>query len=303
MEFTIYQGSRQGGRKINQDRIAHSYSRDTLIMVVADGMGGHTNGEIAAQIAVRIIIERFQKQADAAIDDPLFFLQDAILRAHAAIAEYAMEFSMLETPRTTCVACIIQNDVAYWAHVGDSRLYLFRGLKLLAQTRDHSKIQQLIDQGIISEAESLSHPERNKIYSCLGGESTPHITLSRKTPVQPGDILLLATDGLWGLFSPDELASILFAGPLMESVPKLMDYAESRGGGEGDNLSAVAVSWGKEDTSRPLVSTITMPLGDFTTQIDQLDVGKQDAAGNTLSEEEIEVAIAEIQAAIKKYSK
>jgi serine/threonine protein phosphatase PrpC len=300
MEFTIYQGSRPGGRKVNQDRIAHSYTRNSLIMVVTDGMGGHTNGEIAAQIAARIIIERFQKQADVTIKDPQFFLEDTIMRAHSAITEYANEFSMLETPRTTCVICLIQDDLAYWAHVGDSRLYFFRGLKLLAQTRDHSKIQHLLDQGLINESEIASHPERNKIYSCLGGESAPQITLSRKTPVLPGDIILLSSDGLWGMFSPDEIASILVAAPLMEAVPKLMDFAELRAGNEGDNLSAVAVSWGKEDTNRPLVSTITMPLGDYQTHIDQIDLSRQ---GNEMSEEDIEIAIAEIQSAIKKYSK
>ena len=126
MRFTIFQESRKGSRKVNQDRIAYTYSRDTLLLVVADGMGGHAGGEIAAQIAVRLFIERFQQEAKPILKNPLKFLQDSMLRAHAALGSYANQFSMLETPRTTCVACIVQAGHAYWAHVGDSRLYLFR---------------------------------------------------------------------------------------------------------------------------------------------------------------------------------
>ena len=126
MRFTIFQESRKGSRKVNQDRIAYTYSRDTLLLVVADGMGGHAGGEIAAQIAVRLFIERFQQEAKPILKNPLKFLQDSMLRAHAALGSYANQFSMLETPRTTCVACIVQAGHAYWAHVGDSRLYLYR---------------------------------------------------------------------------------------------------------------------------------------------------------------------------------
>ena len=149
MRFTIFQESRKGSRKVNQDRIAYTYSRDTLLLVVADGMGGHAGGEIAAQIAVRLFIERFQQEAKPILKNPLKFLQDTMLRAHAALGSYANQFSMLETPRTTCVACIVQAGHAYWAHVGDSRLYLYRQGGLIGQTKDHSKVQYLVDQGII----------------------------------------------------------------------------------------------------------------------------------------------------------
>ena len=104
MRFTIFQESRKGAREVNQDRIAYTYSRETLLLVIADGMGGHVGGEIAAQIAVRLFIERFQQEAKPILRNPLKFMQETMLRAHAALGSYASQFSMLETPRTTCVA-------------------------------------------------------------------------------------------------------------------------------------------------------------------------------------------------------
>ena len=169
MRFTIFQESRKSQRKVNQDRLAYTYSRDTLLLVVADGMGGHAGGEIAAQIAVRLFIERFQQEAKPTLKNPLKFLQDTMLRAHSALGSYANQFSMLETPRTTCVSCIVQSNYAYWAHAGDSRLYLFRQGGLIGQTKDHSKVQYLVDQGIIDAEAAATHPDRNRIFSCLGG--------------------------------------------------------------------------------------------------------------------------------------
>ncbi|HTL26219.1 MAG TPA: protein phosphatase 2C domain-containing protein, partial [Burkholderiales bacterium] len=125
MRFTIFQESRKGAREVNQDRIAYTYSRETLLLVVADGMGGHLGGEIAAQIAVRLFIERFQQEAKPILRNPLKFMQETLLRAHAALGAYSAQSSMLETPSTTCVACIVQAGHAYWVHVGDSRLYLY----------------------------------------------------------------------------------------------------------------------------------------------------------------------------------
>ena len=179
MRFTIFQDSRKGSRKVNQDRIAYTYGRDTLLLVVADGMGGHAGGEIAAQICARLFIERFQQEAKPVLKHPVQFLQDSMLRAHAALGSYAAQFSMLETPRTTCVACVVQAGQAYWAHVGDSRLYLFRQGGLIGQTKDHSKVQYLIDQGQISDDDVATHPDRNKIFSCLGGLVDPVIDVSR----------------------------------------------------------------------------------------------------------------------------
>jgi len=304
MRFTIFQESRKGSRKVNQDRIAYTFSRDTLLLVVADGMGGHAGGEIAAQIAVRLFIERFQQEAKPILKNPLKFLQDTMVRAHAALGSYANQFSMLETPRTTCVCCIVQAGHAYWGHVGDSRLYLFRQGGLIGTTKDHSKVQYLVDQGIIGADEVVAHPDRNKIFSCLGGLVDPVIDLSRRTPLRNGDILVLCTDGLWSVFDQSEIATWLTSTPILTTAPQMMREGEKRGGPDGDNLSTIVVRWGPETLTDEQTTTITetLGLGEFETQIDRtLTLTDRKGTQRDLTDDEIEHAIEEIQSTIQKY--
>ena len=297
-------GQPQGSRKVNQDRIAYTYSRDTLLLVVADGMGGHAGGEIAAQIAVRLFIERFQQEAKPILKNPLKFLQDSMLRAHAALGSYANQFSMLETPRTTCVACIVQAGHAYWAHVGDSRLYLYRQGGLIGQTKDHSKVQYLVDQGIIGAKDVAEHPDRNKIFSCLGGLVDPVIDLGKRTPLRNGDVIVMCTDGMWSVIRRRRCATWLTSTPILKTAPQMMREAEKRGGPDGDNLSAIVVRWGPETLTDEPSTTITetLGLGEFQTQIDRtLTLTDRKGVQRDLSDDEIERAIAEIQATIQRY--
>ncbi|MEP7275634.1 MAG: PP2C family serine/threonine-protein phosphatase [Betaproteobacteria bacterium] len=306
MRFTIFQDSRKGARKVNQDRLAYTYGRDTLLLVVADGMGGHAGGEIAAQICVRLFIERFQQEAKPVLRNPLKFLQETLLRAHAALGSYANQFSMLETPRTTCVACIVQASHAYWAHAGDSRFYLFRQGALIGNTKDHSKVQYLVDQGLIGPADISEHPDRNKVFSCLGGLVDPVIDLSRRTPLRNGDVMVLCTDGVWTGLSQGEMATWLTSAPILNTAPKMMDQAEKKGGPDGDNLSAIVVRWGPETLTDDPQSTVTdtLGLGEFATEIDHTMTLKQRRGPQRdLTDDEIERAIAEIQSTIQKYRK
>jgi PPM family protein phosphatase len=302
MRFTIFQDSRKGSRRMNQDRLAYTYGRDTLLLVVADGMGGHAGGEIAAQICVRLFIERFQQQAKPVLKNPFTFLQDSMQRAHQALGSYASQFSMLETPRTTCVACVVQAGRAYWAHVGDSRLYLYRQGKLIAETKDHSKVQYLVDKGIIGAEAAKTHPERNRIFSCLGGIVDPVIDLGKRTPLRNGDVVVMCTDGLWSVLSQSEIANWLTSAPILQTAPRMMDDAEARAGAESDNLSLIVVRWGSDDPLSTL--TETMHLGEFETQINEtLTLSDRTGAQRDLSDDEIERAIAEIQATIQRYRK
>jgi serine/threonine protein phosphatase PrpC len=306
VKFTIYQESRPGKRPNNEDRLAHCYSRDALLMVVADGMGGHYYGEVAAQIAVQCVTEAFQREANPKIHDPFSFINRTMLNAHCAILDFTNTHKLQDSPRTTCVACLIQDSIAYWAHAGDSRLYVIRGGRVLTRTRDHSRVQLLIDQGMISPAQAPFHPDRNKVYSCLGGRQDPDIELSRKTPLEAGDVVALCTDGLWGLYPDDLLAAALKNENLMKSVPELMEQADGRGGQNADNLSIVAVRWednyvepGSSNSST--IHTQTMPLGAITTRLDEF--GRNPKYRTELTDDEIERAIQEIRSTIQKYSK
>lgn len=302
MRFTIYQESRQGGRANNEDRTTYCYSRDALLMVVADGMGGHHYGEIAAQIAVQTLSDTFQREARPLLADPFRFLQKAMTNAHHAILDYTSRHRLKDTPRTTCVACVVQENIAYWAHAGDSRLYMMRGGKTIAQTKDHSRIRLLIEEGMISEAQAAIHPDRNKIYSCLGSPTPPEIEFSRKMPLEHGDILLLCTDGLWGVLPGDMMTTALKGANLLQAVPMLLNQAETRGGAHGDNLSVVAVRWEEsyvEDASSA-ISTQTMAQDEVTTRLEEF--GRAPSYKSDLSEDEIEKAIEEIRAAIDKYN-
>jgi serine/threonine protein phosphatase PrpC len=302
MRFTIYQESRVGGRANNEDRTTYCYSRDALLMVVADGMGGHHYGEIAAQIAVQTLADTFQREAKPLLADPFRFLQKSMTNAHHAILDYTTRHKLRDTPRTTCVACVVQDNVAYWAHAGDSRLYLMREGRVIAQTKDHSRIRLLIEEGMINEAQAAFHPDRNKIYSCLGSPTPPEIEFSRKTPLNHGDILLLCSDGLWGEMSGDMMAVALKGSNLLLAVPMILNQAETKGGPHRDNLSVVAVRW--EDAyveeASSAISTQTMSQDEVTTRLEEF--GRNPAYKSELSDEEIEKAIDEIRNAIDKYN-
>ena len=209
MQFAIYQESRRGARKSNQDRIAYWYSRNALLILLADGMGGHLHGDVAAEIAVRFITEAFRREARPRLPDPRAFLRQALGGAHRAIVGRADDLGLAETPRTTCVACVVQDDLAYWGHAGDSRLYHIRDGTVVAQTKDHSLVQQLVDSGRVRAEAVATHPERNRIFNCLGSARPPRLDLSEATPLNPGDTLIVCSDGFWSPLSGKTISSAL----------------------------------------------------------------------------------------------
>ncbi len=303
MRFTIFQDSHIGGRKVNQDRLAYSYSKDVLLMVIADGMGGHARGEIAAEVAVNSLTNRFQQEARTTLRRPKEFLESAIHSAHRAIVAFADQHDMLECPRTTIVACIVQNGKAFWAHSGDSRLYFVRGGKLAGATKDHSRVQQLIDSGVITPEQAAVHPDKNKIYNCLGGVLPPLITHSEEWNLKVGDTILMSTDGFWGPLNADFIAAKLQREDIVSLMPKLMEEAERKAGADSDNLSVIGLTWEHQDDEEPPSTvTITEPVEGFTTS--SLNTTQQfSSAKDEISDEEIQKAIDEIQSAIKKVSK
>ena len=299
MRFIIFQDSKLGDRDGNEDRVGYSYSRDVLLMTVADGMGGHLGGEVAAEIAITEITRRFQNEARHKLKKPFDFLVSAIQSAHRAIVSHAVEQNLLECPRTTVVACIVQNGNAYWAHAGDSRLYLLRKGQVVARTQDHSRVQMMIDAGELTPEAAARHPERNKIFSCLGGVVPPQISTGREFPLETGDTILLSTDGFWAQIPGSILGSVLVKQPVVEVMPGLLEEAQRRARGESDNLSVVAMTWEGQDNA-DVADTQQLEVG-FTTSsntTEQLE-GKGDGDAD-VTEEDIERAINEIQDAIRR---
>lgn len=300
MQFSVYQESLIGGRKVNQDRMGYSFTRDALLLVLADGMGGHLRGEMAATIAMQTLASMFQQQANPYVKKPERFLEDAFFAAHREIHRYKAIHNLPETPRTTITACLIQHNNAIWAHCGDSRLYWMRNGQILARTRDHSRLETLISQGKVDPSERATHPDRNKLFNCLGAPNLPIVEISRRASMMPGDILLLCSDGLWSTMPDHVLAQRLQDQTIMRAIPELLKEAVAIAGKQADNATALAVMWqgSKDLDALASISTHTLPIGSVTTTIQEAPPEQNTV--DSFDEHEIEKAIAEIRGAIQK---
>ena len=298
MRFSIYQDSLIGARASNQDRMGYCYTRDSLLMLVADGMGGHLRGEVAAHLALQVAAATFQEDARPMLADPPAFLERAMRRAHREILRYQDTHGLPESPRTTIVACVVQGGRAWWAHAGDSRLYLLRDGRVLMRTRDHSKVQSLIDLGLIDERDSCTHPERNKVMNCLGSPFEPTIELGGDVALEPGDTLMLCSDGVWSALPEDALIEPLTVESVLSGVPRLVQQAVGHAGPMADNATVLAMTW-ESDVEGAVRSSQDVPEGAITTTI-AVGMIEENAPGETLTEDEIERTIREIREAISR---
>src|SRR4051812_4242117 len=297
MKYSITQASLLGARRTNQDRVAHWASREALLIVVADGMGGHLHGEIAAEIAVEALGRAFAQEATPRVAQPADFLVRGIAFAHETILREAERRELSEAPRTTVVACLVQGGFAYWGHIGDSRLYLLRNGRIHARTRDHSIVQHLVDTGRIREEAVAFHPERNRILQCLGGVQPPRVETGTER-LAKDDIVLLCSDGLWGPLTQRQMLNALIGQPLEEAVAGLVALAEIRAGEDCDNTSVIAISWGQEAVRLPEDGPPTLPYNELATDVRDFTATELDYL--RMSDEDVEKAIDEIKAALRK---
>lgn len=293
MKFTIAQDTRIGQRRENQDRIAHWRTPECVLLAVADGLGGHAYGEVAAQMAIEMLGEAFAREAKPKIADPGAFLFRVFGAAHAALLREADRRRLDDTPRTVLVACIIQDGRAVWTHVGDSRLYLLRQGRILHRTRDHTLVQQLIDEGRIREEAIASHPERNRLLQCIGGYEVPRPDPASSTPLEKGDLLVLCSDGFWGPLTQRHMLHSLLTRPLDRAIPELVELAEARAGGHSDNISVVAMAWHEEG-----LTLDRTPAGGTQTEIKDLTATELDYM--RMTDEDVEKAINELKSALRK---
>ena len=297
MKCTFAQETRPGRRPYNQDRLGYWRTPEAVLMVLADGMGGHAHGEVAAELTMRHIAAAFRRDARPRLANPDLFLFRAIGRSHGMLLREAMQLGLADTPRTTVVACVVQEGHAYWSHIGDSRLYLVRKGQVHARTRDHTLVQQLVDEGRLKEDEVGTHPERNRLLQCLGGVQTPRVEPTAATRLERDDILLLCSDGFWGPLTQHQLLDGLAGGALGDAIARLTALAEARGGPGCDNISALALAWDEEAV--PLrEGPRTMPLAEATTEVQ--DFGATDPDFLRMTDEDIDRAIAEIKRALKR---
>ena len=294
MNFSVFQVSRKGGREKNEDRMGYCYTRESGLFVLADGMGGHPEGEVAAQLALQTISALYQKEARPKVQDVSGFLSSSLMAAHHQIIRYASGKGMLDTPRTTLVAAILQGDGATWVHCGDSRLYVIRDGELLTRTRDHSYLEQQ-NAGVIK----LERLNRNILFTCLGSPSKPVFDITGPVVLQQGDKLLLCSDGLWGTLTDSEIVRHLAGNPVSDAVPDMVEHALRNGGVHSDNVTVLAMEWETPDAfeSTRDVSTESIMDGVFASTI---QAGGIDLAVDDLDDAAIERSIAEINEAIRR---
>ncbi len=301
MRFSVYQVSRKGGREKNEDRMGYCYTRDSGLFALADGMGGHPEGEVASQLALQTLAAMFQREAKPKLAEPLRFLHDAIIAGHHQLLRYATERALMDTPRTTLVACLLQGRAAFWAHCGDSRLYLVRGDKLVARTRDHSysELQETLSQ-VVPIGDRFN---RNVLFTCLGSPGKPVVDTAGPLLMQSGDRVLLCSDGLWGSVSDADITDVLASHPISDAVPELVERALREAGEKSDNVTALAVEWEAAEDLDSTSGVSTLSLGEevFASTI-QASLGA-DGSSDELDDAEIERSIREINEAIQRSSK
>ncbi|MEI8327410.1 MAG: PP2C family serine/threonine-protein phosphatase [Betaproteobacteria bacterium] len=294
MKFSVFQVSRKGGRQNNEDRMGYCYTQASGLFMLADGMGGHPEGEVAAQMSLQIAAEMYQKEAKPVLSDVATFLSTALTAAHHALICYASDKGMLDTPRTTIVAVVVQGNSATWVHCGDSRLYLVRNGELLARTQDHSFIEQH-KAGTIA----MAYANRNILFTCLGSPTKPVFDVVGPVQLRQGDKILLCSDGLWDSLREEEVVAALTTQSVSQAVPHLVEEALRNAGARSDNVSAIALEWETPDAFEltRTISTEDIPDGEFASTF-------QDSALGLLEEDlddvSIERSIAEINEVIRR---
>lgn len=216
------------------------FSRKGRLAVVADGMGGYEGGQEASRLAVETVRLVYDS---AFAGDPQDALIEAFVSAHANIQRYAVEHPEFYGMGTTCTALSIVDRQLYFAHVGDSRLYLVRSQTISRLTRDHSYVGRLVESGIVRSEDAESHPQRHILTAALGSgrDVNPHIP-EHPVQLEEGDTLILCTDGLWGLVADQDLAHIAEANPPAEACLKLVRMALERGGPDNITVLVLRVS-------------------------------------------------------------
>ncbi|MDX1455610.1 MAG: protein phosphatase 2C domain-containing protein [Gammaproteobacteria bacterium] len=241
MDFETAEVTLIGDRETNQDRHGVLMSDEEVMLTVCDGMGGHEDGELAAATAVDCFMAGFKEDKPKAAD-AASFIRKVIEQGHEETVRVGIKKPIDQRPRTTATLCIISRGIARWGHVGDSRIYQFRDGELVTRTRDHSAVEAMFQRGAITEAEMLTHPMRNFVEQCLGGEpDQPKIEIADAVELEPGDVLLLCSDGFWTPLDIGKTGEQLCAAEdLQDALDALAEEAYELAKPQSDNITATA---------------------------------------------------------------
>ncbi len=285
MKYSVAQQSNQGGRDYNEDSTAVFERHNSVLLVVADGLGGHAGGDLASQTFVKAMSDSFKKATDSQLDNGKNFLTLAINYAHHKIHRKAVaQGYSVDSPKTTCVVCLIHNGIALWAHSGDSRFYLINKREIIERTEDH-----------VSQRDP--NDSNNPLNRCVGGLEPPKPDISEPYEVDSGDIFVLATDGAWASFKPDDLKDYVDPEHPSLGLDNMLQTLENRNKAPSDNLSMVILFWGVRQLDKP--SSNDFDDEDSITLIQNNIISDEDEA-EKFDMETLDSAIVEIESFISE---
>lgn len=237
-------------REINEDsvRAVQHEGKPDVLVVVADGMGGHAAGEVASQKAVEVVPERFF----ASTEPPTVALKKAVEAANDAIFGAAKRDRALQGMGTTCTVLLLRNEEAWCAHVGDSRLYLVREGGIYQMSEDHSAVGELVRRGLLRAEEARGHPQKNVILRALGTQSQVEVAVwDEPFSLKSGDRWLLCSDGLSDLVEDEEILAAVLEHDSESAGQTLIEAARSRGGHDNISVALIEIRAASAETASP----------------------------------------------------
>ena len=241
MQYEIGRASLLGNRKNNQDRVGIVESHGGIVLILGDGLGGKPGGELASETLVKSV-EHSLRHEIMPVEEPVELLEKLIIKAHHAVRTMGQKQEPPIEPGSTAVLCLVQNKKAWWAHVGDSRFYLFRDGLPIYRTQDDSFVEQLYQRGEISIEKLDGHPMRNYVTQCIGVmENEPKVTVSKGVDLQADDTLLLCSDGFWEPLDDAQIGSNLIDNGVKDAITKLATRAEQSSYPKSDNTTVLAM--------------------------------------------------------------
>ena len=246
-------------RELNEDSATYIQPEDPevlaakgFLIIVADGMGGHSAGEVASRLAVEVIARAYYQDSG----DPQSALKKAFREANRAIYNTAEKDESKTGMGTTCTALVLQNGTAISAHVGDSRLYLVREGGIYLMTEDHSAVMEMVKAGLITLEQARHHPDKNVILRAMGSHAEVEVTTWQEPfPVRAGDCFLLCSDGLYDLVEDEEIKSVVESAQPQSACERLIALAKERGGHDNISVGIVSLSPAGESQTTPVTKT------------------------------------------------